>query len=465
MRIPRTGLAEVLLRGGFRINPLLFPILFFGLAIWCGSLLLYFDGSAVGTHVSFVDALFTATSATCVTGLSVVDTGTSFSRLGHWVILVLIQVGGLGLMTLASLALYLMRQRVSLTDRIAVGQNLLHDAGFRLGRFLVALVVITFLIEAAGAKLLSLLLPGEMTPFSAIFHSVSAFCNAGFSLNPDSLMRWSDRAGVNLVFIALIVVGGIGFSVMVEGLKWLQSRLPGRNRRRRLRFSWYSRVVLSTTAALVLGGAGFLFLSEYISADYPIPFKEAVLTSLFQSVTCRTAGFNTVDIGGLNNISLLLMIFLMMVGGAPGSTAGGVKVTTFRVMLSFYLSRLVGRRQTVIGNVAASRQTVDKALSLVLYSFLLVTLAVFLLHITEGGGLDLDERHGLLLKIGFEVTSALGTAGLSMGLTPTLSTAGKCIVMVLMFVGRLGPLIFLAVLQEYRKEELIARPEGDLLIG
>ena len=452
-------------RKKFSINPLLFPILFFGAAIFLGTLLLFIDGNRSGQDLAWIDALFTATSATCVTGLVVVDTGTAFSRFGHGVILVLIQIGGLGVMTLASLGLYLMRQRVSLTDRIAVGQNLLHDSGFRLGHFLIAVVVITLLIESIGAGLLYILLPGEMTTFSAFFHSISAFCNAGFSLNSDSLVRWQDRWGVNLVFMGLIIIGGIGFSVMVETLKWLQSRLPGRSRRQRKRFSWYSKVVFSTTAALVLGGAALLFLNEYIIFKRPLPFQTTLLTSLFQSVTCRTAGFNTIDLNGLSNISLLLMMLLMLVGGAPGSTAGGIKVTTMRVMAAFYRSRLLGGKQAVIGNIAASRQTVDKALSLTLYTLLLVSVAVFLLHITEGGDLAHANSRGMLLEIGFEVASALGTAGLSMGLTPTLSAVGKCVIMVLMFVGRLGPLIFLAVLQEYRREELTARPEGDLLIG
>ena len=449
----------------FSINPLLFPVLFFGLAICGGAIPLKMDVSFSGGTLSWIDALFTATSATCVTGLAVVDTGSTFSRYGQGVILVLIQIGGLGVMTLASLALYLMRQRVSLTDRIAVGQNLLHDAGFNLGRFLIAIVLLTMVIECAGAGLLYLLLPGEITPFSAIFHSVSAFCNAGFSLYPDNLMRWQDRWGVNLVFIFLIIIGGIGFSVLVESWRCFFSRLPGKTRRRRVRFSWYSRVVLTTSAVLVIGGALVLLFTEHIAFSRDVPLKTAALTSLFQSVTCRTAGFNTVEINQMTNVSLLVMMFLMWVGGAPGSTAGGIKVTTLRVMVAFYKAHIFGRRQSVIGNIAAGRQTVNRALALTLYSLLLIAFAVLLLHITEGGEVPHAGSRGLLLEIGFEVTSALGTAGLSTGLTPSLTVVGKCIIMVLMFVGRLGPLIFLAILQEYQKEELIARPEGDLLIG
>ncbi len=447
------------------IHPLLFPILFFGIAIFCGALLLLLDGLVTGERISIINAFFTATSATCVTGLAVVDTGTAFSRFGQGVILFLIQIGGLGVMTLASLGLYLVRQRVSLTDRLAVGQNLLHDPGFSLGRFLISIVLLTLLVEALGARLLYAALPGEISQFSAVFHSVSAFCNAGFSLNADSLVRWQGMWGVNFVFMALIIVGGIGFSVLVEGVQWLWSRMPWKIKRNRLRLSWYSRVVLTTSVALIFGGALVLFFTEHVAFSRNMPFGSAVLTSLFQSVTCRTAGFNSVEINQMTNVSLLFMMFLMLVGGAPGSTAGGVKVTTLRVMVAFYRAHLLGRKQAVIGNIAASRETVNRALALTLYTLLLVVMAVLLLHITEGGDIPHEGSRGLLLEIGFEVTSALGTAGLSTGLTSSLSTAGKCIIMILMFIGRLGPLIFLAVVQEYNTEELIARPEGDLLIG
>ena len=443
------------------INPLLFPILFFGIAIMIGTGLLYLDGH----DITLIDALFTATSATCVTGLAVVDTGTSFSRFGQGVILFLIQIGGLGVMTLASLALYLLRRKVSLTDRLAVGQSLLHDASFHLGRFMISLVFLALFVECVGAYLLFCLLPGEMSIFSSFFHSVSAFCNAGFSLYPDSLMRWQDKWWVNIVFMGLIILGGIGFSVQIEVLQWLKSRFPGKKQRHYLRLSWYSRVVLSTSLALIAGGAFVLFCTEFFSPGTHLPLSTSILTSLFQSVTCRTAGFNTVDINNMTNISLLVMMVLMLVGGAPGSTAGGIKVTTLRVMISFYHAHLVGRRQVVIGNIAASRQTVNRALALTLYTGLLVVGAVFLLDLAEGGGMAQTESRGLLLEIVFEVTSALGTAGLSTGLTSTLSLAGKFIVIALMFIGRLGPLVFLTVLQEYKKEALLARPEGDLLIG
>ena len=446
------------------VNPLLFPILCFGLAIGAGAVLLHLDISAAGTRISWVDALFTATSATCVTGLAVVDTGTAFSRFGQVVILVLIQAGGLGIMTLASLAFFLMRRRVSLFDRIAVGQNLLHDTSFNLGRFLVSIVLLTLAVELAGALLLRLLLGDRISLYSALFHSVSAFCNAGFSLYPDSLCRWRDDLGVNLVFIALIVLGGIGFSVLVESGSWLAGlwRRPGRVRPR---LTWYTRVVLGSSALLVVGGSLALFLSEHVGYQRQLPFRTALISSLFQSVTCRTAGFNTVDIGSMTDVSLLIMMFLMWIGGAPGSTAGGIKVTTLRVVAAFFRGRTLGRRQSVIGTVAAGRGTVNRALVLVLFSLATIALAVLVLLVTEGGDVPHSASRGLLLDIAFEVVSAFGTTGLSTGLTPGLTVAGKCSIMILMFIGRLGPLIFIAVLRELQKEEIVFRPEGELLIG
>ncbi len=446
------------------VNPLLYPILFFALAIVAGALLLHLDISTTGRGITWVDALFTATSATCVTGLVVVDTGTAFTRFGQVVILVLIQTGGLGIMTLASLALYLMRRRVSLFDRIAVGQNLLHDVSFKLGRFLVSIVVLTLVVELVGALLLLLLLPDGISVYSALFHSVSAFCNAGFSLYSDSLSRWQDNLPVNLVFIGLIVLGGIGFSVLVECGTWLAT-LCRRPRHRRHRLTWYTRVVLSTSLLLVAGGTAALLLSEHVGYHRPVALRTALVTSLFQSVTCRTAGFNTVELGDMTDVSLLIMMFLMWVGGAPGSTAGGIKVTTLRVVIAFFRGRTLGRRQSVIGSIAAGRGTVNRALVLVLFSLVTIALAVLILLVTEGGDIPHGASRGLFLEVAFEVVSALGTTGLSTGLTPGLTGAGKCIIMLLMYIGRLGPLIFIAVLQEFQKEEIVFRPEGDLLIG
>ena len=351
-------------------QPLLIPIVFFGLAILLGSLLLCLPMSLRGGYeLSWMDALFTAASATCVTGLAVVDTGGTFSFTGRLIILFLIQIGGLGIMSLTSLAMYLFRQRVTLTDRIAVGQNLLQDPSFHLGRFLLRIVAWTLVIELAGAGLLYVCTKGEMSFPAAVFHSVSAFCNAGFALYSDSLSRWADDTSVNMVVIVLIILGGIGFFVMTDVAGWLSYRFSFRRKGPRKLLSWYSTVVLRTSFFLIVFGTLAIFITEWVVQTHEHSLHEAVLASLFQAVSCRTAGFNTMPIGDLTNVTLLLMVALMFIGAAPGSCGGGIKVTTFRVLIAFLRAELRGRDQAVIGRMAASREAVRRALSLLPFLF------------------------------------------------------------------------------------------------
>lgn len=447
-------------------SPFLVPILFFGLTIICGTLMLH-SPISLGSHpIAWIDALFTATSALCVTGLVVVDTGSFFSSWGQTVILVLIQLGGLGIMTFTSLAFYLWRQRVSLVDRIAVGQSLLHDPTFQLGRFLIRIVVWTLSIEILGAGLIYLHSGGAFSPYSALFHAVSAFCNAGFSLYRDSLIAWRGDTGINLIFMMLIILGGIGFSVMVEISVYSLNRIRhGSGPGPISRLSWYAKTVVKTTLFLILAGWAVIYLAEIVGLHREATFKEGLLVTLFQSVTCRTAGFNTVDIGALTNVSLFLMIMLMFIGGAPGSCAGGVKVTTFRALVGFIGSQLKGRRQTRIGKFALDSKTLNNTLILIVFAGVLIVCAALLLNVTEGGDIPHPQARDLFLEVLFEAVSAFGTVGLSMGLTPRLTLAGKSIIILLMFIGRLGPMLFLAAIQSYQKEELYTWPEESMLIG
>lgn len=442
-------------------SPFTYPIYFFMLTILVGAVVLMMPVSLTGGSLSFLDALFTATSATCVTGLAVVDTGTHFSRVGQAVILAMIQLGGLGMMTYASLVFYLWRRRVSLTDRLAVG-GLMHDASFNLGRFLVRLVGFTLVIEGAGALLLWLSDPTGFHGWSALFHSVSAFCNAGFGLYPDSLMQWRGSVGVNLTIMALIVLGGIGFSVIVEMEQRLRAKLLRRGGRR---LSWYAWVVLKVSAFMVAGGAAAIYLAEIVGLGRDMPLLDGVLAALFQSVTCRTAGFNTVDIGQLTTISLLVMIFLMFVGGSPGSCAGGIKTTTARALWAFAVSKVLGRRQPVVGRYALDAETLGRAVTLTLLACILVAAGTLWLVVSEGGDVPHAEARGLFLEVLFEVVSAFGTVGLSMGLTPKLSDSGKVVITLLMFVGRLGPIAFLTVISRMQEQPRYAWPEESMLIG
>ncbi|NDY56539.1 potassium transporter TrkH [Desulfovibrio sulfodismutans] len=448
------------------LSPLALPIYVFAAAIVLGGVLLCSPFSHAGPDVSFLDALFTATSATCVTGLAVVDTGTAYSTFGQVVILLLIQLGGLGIMTYASLFFYLWRRRVSLTDHIAVGQSLMQDPSFHLGHFLLRVVACVAVIESVGALALHLLDPQGFSPFSAVFHSVSAFCNAGFGLFSDNLMGYRGNAGVNLVIMALIVLGGLGFTVLVEMYRLGRERLRPRERlvpRRRL--SWYSRTVLTTSAFLIAIGAVLLFIGEMNTGSAGTDKADAVLAALFQSVTCRTAGFNTLDIGHMGEASLIIMILLMFIGGSPGSCAGGIKTTTFRVLAAFGRAQMRGGRQAVIGRYAVDDGTLNRAMTLTIFALGIVLAALLVLCFTEGATMAHHLAPGRFMDILFEVVSAFGTVGLSTGLTPHLTPAGKIVIIVLMFVGRLGPIVFLSVLQGFQERPRYQWPEQGMLIG
>ncbi|MFU2210942.1 TrkH family potassium uptake protein [Solidesulfovibrio sp. C21] len=448
--------------------PLALPIHVFAGAILVGAFLLHQPVSCRGGAVSFLDALFTATSAACVTGLTVVDTGARFSLFGQTVILALVQLGGLGVMTFSTLIFYLWRRRVSLADHIAVGQSLLHDTTFHLGRFLTRMVLVTAVIEAVGALGLYCLDPVGFAPYSAVFHSISAFCNAGFALPADNLASYVGSPGVNGVFMWLVVSGGLGFGVLIEGYRAVRSHLVRLVRRdaRVFRLSWHSRIVFAVSAALILVGAGMIFFGEFLGDRYPaLSVADKAMAALFQSVTCRTAGFNTLDIGRMADASLVIMVFLMFIGGSPGSCAGGIKTTTFAVLCAFGKSRMLGRRQAVIGRFAVDEGTIDRAVTLTVLAGGLVLGAVLLLCFTEGAVAPHVESGGRFLEILFEVVSAFGTVGLSTGITPTLTPAGKIVITLLMFVGRLGPILFLSVLQAFQEPLRYRWPEQSMMIG
>ena len=366
-------------------------------------------------------------------------------------------------MSFTSLAFYLWKNKVSLTDRIAVGQSLLHDSSFNLGKFLIQIVFVTFVIELSGALFLYFFDSFNFSPFSAIFHSISAFCNAGFSLNTDSLILFKGNLPINLTIMFLVVLGGLGFSVIIEGKSHLFSLMKGIKTTKK--FSWHFTIIVKTSLLLAVAGWLYIYFAEFISFKKYLPFHEAVLTSLFQSVTCRTAGFNTLNIADMTNVSLILMMLLMFIGGAPGSCAGGIKVTTFRVLWAFITSQIKGRQQVVIGKYAVHKESINKSLTLLFFSLLLIFLCVILLDFSEGGDIPHTQAKGQFVEILFEVVSAFGTVGLSTGLTTKLSPFGKIIIIFLMFVGRLGPLIFLSALQSMQTNILYSRPEEKLPIG
>lgn len=450
------------------LSPFAMPVLFFGLTILAGSFLLEMEPSLTGRPISWLDALFTSTSATCVTGLIVKDTGSFFSQFGQVVILLLMQVGGLGIMTYTTLVLYLIKRRITLTDHLVVGQTLLNDPSFSLGRFLLRVVVGTLVIEAAGALALWHLDGVGFAPFSAVFHAVSAFCNAGFSLFPNSLSNWRADTGVNLVFILLITLGGLGFHVLTElarKAKHTLLRLMGSEHARPTRLSWTTRLVLSTSVFLSLGGGVAIYLAEIVGGETWGNGYVEFIASLFQSVTCRTAGFNTIEISHMTNVSLVFMLFLMFVGGSPGSCAGGIKTTTLRALWGFVISQMKGHHQIKLGRCALKPSSMQKAFTLVVFALLFITLSTIVLNMTEGGDVPHIYARGRFLESLFEVISAFGTVGLSMGLTAKLTSVGKVVIILLMFVGRIGPICVLTALQSWQSETHYRLPEDDLPLG
>lgn len=475
-------------------TPFLIPIASFALAILVGTVLLWSDFCATKNPPELVDALFIATSAVCVTGLATVDISATFNGFGQFVILVLIQLGGLGVATYSTLLIYLWGKRTSLNDRISVGYTLLRDPSFNLGKFLTRIAVIIGLFELCGALAIYLHEPDDIGLFHAIFLSISAFCNAGFTLWPDSLMGWQQDILLNSVIMFLIIFGGLGFAVLDECFyllkvygrywrqKWLHhffshdlsspdplshdllshdtppANLPG--------LSLHSRVVLGTSLALIILGTFFILLPEYYAnAENTAPMSELFLPSLFQSVTSRTAGFNSINMADLTDISLLFIIFLMFIGGSPGSCAGGIKTTTFRAMLSFMKSQIQGRQQVILHNRALDPIAINKMFTLLTISTLAITFAVFIMMFTEGGVAPHGKTDFQFLDILFEVVSAFGTVGLSTDVSPHLSTAGKLVDCALMFIGRLGPIWLVTTLQQFSREQQYRLPKVNLPIG
>jgi len=413
----------------------------FALVIAVGTLLLSLPFARGGEPVPFVDALFTSTSAVCVTGLTVVDTGSRFSPAGQAVILALIQVGGLGLMTFAVFVGVVLGRKVAFTDRMVIQDSMHHTPRAGIRRLVRYVLAFTLAVEAVGAALLWLRFRGQFPAgeavWQSVFHSVSAFCNAGFGLLPDNLVPYRGDVLVNLVITGLIIVGGLGFLVNME--LWDQLRLRLRGSRAPLP-TLHSRLALTVTAALLLGGTVAFLALEWDNVLRGLPAGERVLAAWFQSVTPRTAGFNTIDYGQVSSDTLFFTIFLMFVGASPGSTGGGIKTTTFGLLVALVVARWRGRGRATVFHRTIPHAVMDRALTLALLAWALVSLAVGLLVATETRGVPFGAAEPRFLALMFEAVSAFGTVGLSTGITASLSGAGKLVLVALMYAGRVGPL-------------------------
>lgn len=421
-------------------SPAYVSIIGFALLIAAGTILLVLPQATRAPGIGWVNALFTATSASCVTGLVVVDTGAAFTPFGQGIILVLIQFGGLGIMTLSTLFLLIAGRRPSLAGRIAIQDTLTHGEERSLYTLLRDVALFTFTMEALGAVLLFFrFLPDyDVTQalYLSIFHSVSAFCNAGFSLFSDSFAAYQGDWLFNLVICFLIVTGGIGFLVLSE----LKNRFPF-NRQTWSRLSLHSKLVLSTTAILLICSSLLIVSTEWHNTLAHLSVPERCLAGVFQAVSARTAGFNTLSIENMANETLFVLILLMFVGASPGSCGGGIKTTTLASLAVLGFSRLCGQERPQLFRRSISEASVGKAISIVMISTVVVLTATMLVLMTELGEIAHPLSRGKFLELLFEVVSAFGTVGLSTGVTAGLSVAGKLIITLVMFVGRLGPLV------------------------
>lgn len=425
--------------------------------ILAGTAVLMLPQASTGAPLGFIDALFTATSATCVTGLIVVDTGSAFTMLGQLAILLMIQLGGLGIMTFSTLLLYFLEGRLSLTNRELLQSLFSQGPRQDLASLIKMVLMVTVAFEMIGAVILSLCfwddMPLQKAVYYGIFHSISAFCNAGFALMPQSLMPYRDHAIINATVMVLIISGGLGFIVIYELL-----------RRPRRRLSLHTRTVLLTSAILIAGGGLLFYLLERGNTLQGLSPVATVLAALFQSVTARTAGFNTVDIAVLSNPALFGLIILMFIGASPASCGGGIKTTTFAILLAQTRARFHGHEKTNILDRQVPANSVSRALTVMFFSTLAVIICTLLLLSTELAGLSHQASRGLFLELLFEVTSAFGTVGLSMGITPNLSDLGRILITAMMFFGRLGPLT-IAIAVGRQEEPAYSLAREDVLVG
>jgi len=440
-----------LIAGRLRLNPAQTILIGFAAVILAGGVLLSLPIAAEdGQPTPFLTALFTANSATCVTGLVVVDTADHYSPFGELVIMLLIQLGGFGYMTSWALLAMLLGWRIGLRERIVLTEaHNLHQMG-GVVRFTQRLIVLALSIEAIGAAILALRwvreVPVGRAIYLGIFHSISAFNNAGFNLMGGfhSLTAYVGDPVVSLTMAGLIVIGGLGFSVLFD----LQAR----------RLTLHSRTVLMTTGILILGGALLIWLFEFRN---PLTLgglstHVQALAALFQAVTPRTGGFSTVPTGALAQSTLMLMVALMFIGASPGGTGGGIKTTTFIAPLSVIWSTIRGTADPVLFRRRLPVFVIYKAVTIALISVAFVVTMTVLLVEAEG----LDFLPGL-----FEITSAFGTVGLSTGITPDLSTWGRLIVMITMFAGRVGLLTIAYGLTKQQRPLRVRYPEERVYLG
>lgn len=440
-----------------KLTPTQVLALGFATIILIGTLLLMLPvATKSGERTDFLTALFTATSATCVTGLVVVDTKTYWSVFGQIVIMLLIQVGGLGIMTMSTLFALILGRKITFKERLVMQEAFNTNSLGGIVKFAKYILMVSFLFESIGAIMLTLRFLPQMglkkAVYYGLFHSISAFNNAGFDLmgNFKSLTGYVSDWVVNLVVMGLIIFGGLGFYVLLDIYE----------HRHFNKFTLHSKIVITITLLLIAIGTLLIFLFEYNNPKTlgPLDFPTKILAALFQAVTPRTAGFNTLSLSDMTIASKFLTIILMFIGASPAGTGGGIKTTTFAVILYTVLSVIQGEEETVLYKRTISRNIVYKAVAISFISVFIIFSVTMVLSITETSN---------FLTVLYETTSAFGTVGLSLGLTPELSTVGRIIIIFTMYTGRVGPLTLALVLakRQRRPKPIIKYAEEKIMVG
>src|SRR6056297_505668 len=423
----------------YKLSPAQILVAGYFTVILTGTILLSLPmATTAAGSLGFIDSLFTSTSATCVTGLIVVNTSSAFTVFGQVVIMLLIQIGGLGIMSMSTLMAFLIGKKISLKERLVIQQDLNQFGISGLVRLIQYVLGFTLIIEGAGAIFMFTKLIHEYKIVKAIyysiFHAVSAFNNAGFDLFGNSLVGFTGSIIMNFAVMILIILGGIGFGVLTEST----------NDKRFGKSSLQSKIVVIMTLILLVVGFLVLLALEFNNPETmgKLPFGEKILSAMFLSVTPRTAGFNTLPTNALRSSSLFFIIILMFIGASPGSTGGGIKTTTFGIMVITMWNKIIGKKDIEIYNRRIDEEDVLKAMAITLLAMALIVLITIVLTITESKP---------FLDILFETVSAFGTVGLSTGVTPTLSKIGRILIIMTMFAGRVGPLTLAVAFAERKR--------------
>ncbi len=409
-----------------------------------------------GETLNLLESLFIITSAICVTGLSVVDVSKVFTPAGQMVILIFIQLGGLGVMTFSSLIFVIAGKRMTYEDRVVLKDERNADDSEEISSFLKKIVYTVVFIESIGGILLTYIFMKELNfsfqkaLFYGVFHSISAFCNAGFSLFTNGLEGFSQNIMLNLTISYLIILGGIGFAVITSFVTVIRKDIN--------RFNLTSKLAILISIILTFGGTILFLLMEYNnpSSIGNMGFLEKLTVSFFQSVTTRTAGFNTVPLANLESGTVFLFLILMFIGASPGSAGGGIKTTTIGVIAFYVIGVVKGRKQTELFNRRIGWEIINRAVSVLFLSILYISIITIIILTIESFDFE---------KVIFEVISAFATVGLTLGITPDLHWFSKVLIIITMFVGRLGPLTFALAIGESKKKEEYEYPKENILVG